>query len=289
MEIDDANAWAVAAHAAALVGRPDEADAWGRHALARATAVDSAWAEIRAREALGCAALARDDAPAAVRWLAGAREVLERERVGEPGWYRVEGDLAEALVATGAIAEAEALTSVLGAAARGGGHPWTRLVAARSAGLCAAAAGRTDAARESFEASLAADADDEMPFETGRTFLALGSALRRANRRRDARAALEAALARFTAVGSAPWAGRARSELATISGRVARPTELSVMEERVAGLAAAGRSNREIADELFLSVRTVESHLSTAYGKVGVASRTALVAELARRARVDGG
>jgi len=74
-------------------------------------------------------------------------------------------------------------------------------------------------------------------------------------------------------------------EIGAVSGRVASPLVMTAMEARVAGLAAAGRTNREIASEEFLSVRTVESHLSSAFRKLGVRSRTELAARLADRDR----
>ena len=84
----------------------------------------------------------------------------------------------------------------------------------------------------------------------------------------------------FEELGAALWAERARAEIARLGGRRARDRdELSETERRIAELAAGGRSNREIAGELFVSERTVESNLTRAYRKLGVRSRT----ELARR------
>ena len=109
----------------------------------------------------------------------------------------------------------------------------------------------------------------------------LGAALRRDNRRRDARAPLSESLALATACGAEPVAARARDELLAAGGRPRRtalrgPESLTASELRVAELAAAGRANREIAQELVVTVRTVEFHLSRAYVKLGVGSRDAL-------------
>ena len=144
--------------------------------------------------------------------------------------------------------------------------------------LIQAATGGSEAAVECFERSLATDPAGDMAFERGRTLLALGEVLRRANQRRAARETLGRARDVFARCGSPPWARLAERELASVSGRTATPTELTAMERKVAGLAARGRTNVEIARELFLSVRTVESHLSSAYGKLGVRSRTELAA-----------
>ena len=107
---------------------------------------------------------------------------------------------------------------------------------------------------------------------------------RRAKQRAEARATLESALAVFEELGAALWAERARAEIARLGGRRARDRdELTETERRIAELAADGRSNREIAGELFVSERTVEANLTRAYRKLGVRSRT----ELARRLPAD--
>ncbi|MGH2963044.1 MAG: response regulator transcription factor, partial [Solirubrobacterales bacterium] len=81
------------------------------------------------------------------------------------------------------------------------------------------------------------------------------------------------ALDRFEGLGNEWWAARATEELARISGRRPSDGQLTPAEQRVARLAAAGRTNREIADVLFMSVRTVEGHLSHIYAKLGIRSR----------------
>ena len=93
--------------------------------------------------------------------------------------------------------------------------------------------------------------------------------------KRLAREALEQALAIFEDLGARLWAEKARSELKRISGR--RPSEeLTETEERVARLAAEGRMNKEIAAALFMSVHTVEAHLTRVYRKLGIRSRGSL-------------
>jgi len=119
-----------------------------------------------------------------------------------------------------------------------------------------------------------------MPFERGRTLLVLGSVHRRATRKRAAREALTEPLQVFEHLGAVLWADKARVELGSIGGRAATAGELTPMENRVAHLAAAGRTNREIAETLFLSVRTVETHLTHVYRKLGVRSRTELALAL---------
>jgi DNA-binding CsgD family transcriptional regulator len=82
-------------------------------------------------------------------------------------------------------------------------------------------------------------------------------------------------------MGCSGWADQAGSELARVSGRRAVGTDgLTPSEQRVVDLLARGLSNREIADQLFVSVYTVETHLSHAYAKLGVSSRGQLVHRL---------
>ena len=79
-----------------------------------------------------------------------------------------------------------------------------------------------------------------------------------------------------------PWAGKARAELARIAGRRPSPNGLTETEHRVAELAAAGRSNKEIAAELFMGLSTVEAHLSRVYRKLGIRSRASLGPQLVK-------
>ena len=160
---------------------------------------------------------------------------------------------------------------------------WSRIVAARSRGLLAAAENDGVAAMNAFERALALDQKRTYPFERARTMLALGAARRRAGQRRAAREALDQALAIFTELGARPWANQARTELTRISGRKPPTEELTQAEQRVATLAAQGRTNKEIAAELFIGVGTVETHLSRVYRKLGLRSRSELTRHLAKQ------
>jgi DNA-binding CsgD family transcriptional regulator len=114
-----------------------------------------------------------------------------------------------------------------------------------------------------------------MPFEHGRTMLALGQVLRRRKERRAARAAFEEALAIFERLGVHPWVDRARNELVRVPVRRA-PSFLTPTEERIARLAASGLTNKEIAIRAFVADKTVEANLARAYDKLGVHSRAEL-------------
>ena len=125
--------------------------------------------------------------------------------------------------------------------------------------------------------------------EHARALCALGAALRRANRRVDARRPLREALSLAGELKAQPLAERARAELLAAGGRPRRTAltgadALTASERRVAELAAAGRTNKEIAAELVVTVRTVEFHLSRAYGKLDIGSRADLAETLGRGA-----
>jgi DNA-binding CsgD family transcriptional regulator len=118
-------------------------------------------------------------------------------------------------------------------------------------------------------------------FDAARTLLALGRAQRRAKQWGSARRALERAASLFEEIGSPGWSEQASSELARVGARRPRPTgELTDAERRTAELAAGGMSNKEIARELFVTVHTVEVHLSRAYAKLGIRSRGQLAGRI---------
>ena len=115
------------------------------------------------------------------------------------------------------------------------------------------------------------------PLEHGRTLLALGMTHRRARHRRAARERLRKAEAVFDDVGATIWRDRARRELSRISGRAAGGRdELTPTERQIAERVATGRSNREVAADMFVTVSTVEANLTRIYAKVGVARAVSL-------------
>jgi DNA-binding CsgD family transcriptional regulator len=117
----------------------------------------------------------------------------------------------------------------------------------------------------------------------GRTELVWGEIARRGRRRAEARPHLERACSLLEEAGATPWLRRARSELVAAGGVVAEATAsghdlLTPQELRIARLAAAGASNREVGASVFLSERTVEAHLSAVYRKLQVRGRRGLAA-----------
>ncbi|HEX4291918.1 MAG TPA: AAA family ATPase [Trebonia sp.] len=121
------------------------------------------------------------------------------------------------------------------------------------------------------------------PFERSRLQLVLGSRLRRRKQILEARDLLRAAREGFDSLGAGPWAERAREELAAagVPSHAPAPTlwsTLSAQELQVARMAAEGLSNRQIAERLYMSHRTVASHLYRIFPKLGIGSRSQLIA-----------
>jgi DNA-binding CsgD family transcriptional regulator len=224
--------------------------------------------------------LSLGDARAALDRLSPLVDRLAEKGYRHPGFAPVLPEAIEAAIAVGEHETAGALVARLERQARTLAEPWPLAVAARSRALVAAARGDFEASFEAFACALAEHERVPMPFERARTLLALGVAQRRARRRAEARASLQQALRIFQELGTPVWAGKAHAELGRIGGRT-RVEGLTPAEHRVAELVAEGRTNREVAAALFLGERTVETHLTHVYAKLGVRSRT----ELARRLR----
>jgi DNA-binding CsgD family transcriptional regulator len=132
--------------------------------------------------------------------------------------------------------------------------------------------------------------DSPAKLEQARARTELGAALRRANRRTQAREQLRQALELATICGAAPLAARAESELLATGARPRRialsgVASLTPSERRVAEMAAEGPTNREIAQALYVTQRTVEVHLTSIYRKLAISSRSQLAAALAEPAR----
>ncbi|PPH35838.1 hypothetical protein C5C53_11685 [Rathayibacter sp. AY1E3] len=136
---------------------------------------------------------------------------------------------------------------------------------------------QTGGAGALFERSLD-PASEEWPFERARVQLCHGEWLRRRMRPLEARTRFRQAAAGFAAVGAELWLARAQHELRAAGGAGEAPVaaDLSEQERRVVSLAAAGLSNKQIAQQLFVSPRTVSGHLYRIFPKLGVTSRAGL-------------
>ena len=239
------------------------------------------WNEIRARAALGFLELSLGDAAAAHGWLAPAVEITEGMGLREPGAFPFVPDEVEALVALGELESAERLTDRLDEQGRALDRPLALATAARCRGLIAAARGDLDGAEEHLQRSLDEHTRTQQPLRA----------------RADAPGGGGGAPADATEEGCTrpPRAGahdirriwarrcgreRAQRELARIGGRAPTSTGLTPTEAQIARLVAEGRTNREVAEALFVSVHTVEANLKRIYRKLDVRSRTELARKL---------
>jgi ATP/maltotriose-dependent transcriptional regulator MalT len=236
------------------------------------------------RSVLGFLELSLGNSAGAHEWLAPAVRFLQEAGMAEPGVIPCMADEIEALISFGHADEAEALLEHLETQGRALDRPWAIASAARCRALLLVAHKDLEAARQVLELALKEHERVGQPLELGRTLLVAGEVERRAKQKRGARSSLEAALHIFEGVGARLWAERARGSLERVGGAAGEAGELTPTERRVAELVAEGRSNREVAEALFLSVKTVEANLSRIFHKLGVRSRAELIRHFAKRA-----
>jgi len=189
---------------------------------------------------------------------------------------------ARALVAVGESAKARELTGEIEVHARRWGAP--AAVAAALRGV--AAAKEEDEGVELLEEAVATLGDSQWRLHRAHTLVDLGAALRRSERGAEAREPLREGLHFARQCGAIRLARLAHHELEASGGTVRRYTPIGVesltpSERRVAELAASGMTNRQIAQSLFVTVKTVEAHLSAAYDKLDISSRRQLAGALA--------
>jgi DNA-binding CsgD family transcriptional regulator len=239
--------------------------------------------------------LARGDGPRALSCFEACLAMLHPDMWGigvrEAGYLHARSGAAQALLLTGDQDRARALAQAELADAREFGGPRALGVALRAAGLAQDQAGGG-------LALLAESADvlrgSPARLERARSLTELGAALRRAGQRTAARPLLAEALDLASRCGARPLAGRAHDELIAAGGRPRRERQYGVAaltpsELRVARLAADGRTNREIARGLYVTPKTVETHLAHAYAKLGITGRAELAAALGRESAVLAG
>ncbi len=276
-----------AALAATVGGTADEARHLAEQAVRASEADGDRLFLLRALAVLGQAELLTGDprgAAAAVEALHRVKELGAAMSAADPPLLHWYSDLAEALVVLGetdaagvVIDEARTRVSV--------DAPGSVLAALeRAEGLREAGLGRAKEGAVRLHAAVDRLRQLPLPVDLVRALIALGAVERRARHRNAARTALGEALETATRIGAVPLAARARDELARLEAGdrdgEGRP-ELTPTETRVAELVGGGATNREVAAELFISVKTVEGTLSRIYRKVGVRSRTALAHAMA--------
>ena len=231
---------------------------------------------------MGLVAFWSGDAAAAAVWFDRAERQTTRLGWGESSnrWWTA--DHVELLLELGRVDDALRVLDLWEADAARLSRDRMLAHVTRCRGLVAAAQGAVDQAVSLLEGAVAQHEDVGDTFGRARALLALGIVRRRMRQKRAARDAIREALDGFEELGAATWVAKARRELGRIGGRT-REEGLTAAERRVAALVAEGRTNREVAAALFLGERTVETHLSHVYAKLGVRSRV----ELARTFRPD--
>lgn len=265
-------------------GELDDARAIAEAGLRTAEKSGSTWCRRIHLHLTGFVALSAGQMSEAATAYAAVAEASDALGLVESLAVRFEPDWIEACVATGDLDSAAAALERLAGRHQRLPRPWTALGLARGRVLLASARGSDPTAElDALEAALRAAPPSAVPLARARCLLAAGMAHRRARRKRLARQALTGALDAFLALGAAAFAVRASEEIARIGGRPPAPLGLTATEERVAQLAAEGRTNRVIADNLFLSPKTVEANLARVYRKLGIATRAELGVRMAAR------
>ncbi len=221
----------------------------------------------------------RGDQAAAVAPFERAAWCAKQNDWADPGVrYRLDTWLAEAYLAAGRPADARRISVWLRDLGRRLSRPTILGDASRIDALDAAESGDLDAAAESARAAVTAHGSAPLRLELARSLLVLGRIERRRKARRQSRAALQRAFELAAEMGHRPLQAEIQRELPRVAAaRSAR--ELTVTEQRVAELIASGATNRDAAAALFVSVRTIETHVASIYRKLGVRTR----AELANR------
>jgi DNA-binding CsgD family transcriptional regulator len=272
---EDPNASIPLALIAAYQGEEREARALAERGIALADAADNAFVAGWHRGVLGLLESWSGNRARAVELFSTAMAVRRSAGFREPGSPLYLVDYIETLIELGRIDDALALLEPWEAHAIQLERDWVLAQTTRCRGQIAAARGTLDEAERLLTEAVAKHQAAGALFGRGRALLALGITRRRARQKQAAQEAIEAALEAFSSLGARRWIEKARGELGRIGGRT-REQGLTSAERRVAALVVAGQTNREVAAALFLSERTVESHLTHVYAKLGVRSRTEL-------------
>jgi DNA-binding CsgD family transcriptional regulator/tetratricopeptide (TPR) repeat protein len=280
-DADVALPWSAAILSDVNVEQGKLADAEAAHALVAPDVElpDFTWAVLI--ESRGRLRLAQGDLDRAVADLREAGARWESIGMANLGIARWRADAAVALAKLGEGEEARALASAQLESARGSGARQALGMALRTAGV----ATEGDAGIELLRESVVTLDGSGARLEHAHAAVALGSALRRAGQRSDARPPLNEGLALARAAGATPLAELAFSELQATGARPRKVLRggldaLTPSEHRVARMAADGLQNKEIAQTLFITVRTVETHLRHVYLKLDIDSREKLTGAL---------
>jgi DNA-binding CsgD family transcriptional regulator len=284
MDMVAASADVVTATVLALRGDSGAARRYAARALATVDPAENGLVAARARRAMGVAALAEGSYLQAFTQLRG---LFSEDGTPLHNYASYLGVADLAVAAVRADRQIEGCNVIEHVLSRLNGTASARLeqLIARARGILA---GPADS-ESHFNKTLADPAGDQWPFERAQLRLDYGEWLRRRRRINDAKAVLTEALGTFQRLGARSWAQRAEAELracgVAVPGAPGRPDalgELTPQQRQIVRLASDGLTDREIGDRLFLSPRTVSSHLYRSYPKLGVASRHQLRDMIAR-------
>ncbi|QIX28097.1 AAA family ATPase [Nocardioides sp. JQ2195] len=199
----------------------------------------------------------------------------------EPGFWPWPALHANALVMTDRVSEARALIDAHHAVARERGHRSEQAALEAVLGRIHCGSGDLDAGVAAFESALELLSDLPLPFERARVNFSYGQSLRRAGRRREADGVMRSARDGYATLRATTYVERCDRELNAAglhTRRTTSLTDLTPQETAVADLVASGLSNREASEQLYISVKTVQYHLTRIYAKLGIRSRTELAA-----------
>jgi DNA-binding CsgD family transcriptional regulator len=271
----------------ALTGRAEECRQHVAEAITAAEMIGGKPYVGYAQTSLGLLELTTGNYQAAIDAFSVLAELAEQTGIADTPVLWWSGDLIEAYVRCEMLDEAHEVLIRLEESVKTSEVPTAAAVAARSRALLDP---------EQFDSHIAEalqwHSHGRMPFERARTELLLGSTLRRRRMRADSRDWLRSALAAFERLGAVDWAAQARNELQATGVRLAQSgtslvgtglSQLTPQELQVTLAVARGLSNREVATQLFLSVKTVEFHLAHVYAKLGVSRRTQLAVLVAHQ------
>jgi DNA-binding CsgD family transcriptional regulator/tetratricopeptide (TPR) repeat protein len=284
MELVAAAADLIAATVLAMRADSGPARMHADRVLANGDPAESGFVAARARRALGIAALADGSHLLAFTQL---RQLFSEEGVPVHNIFSYLGvaDIATAAVRADRRMEGQEVLERALSHLKGTASPRLEQLIAHARGILAGPGG----AEAHFGPALADPAGDQWPFERAQLRLNYAEWLRRGRRINHAKPILAEALETFRRLGAQPWSQRAEAELRACGVAVAGVSserdalwELTPQQRQIVRLASDGLSNREIGDRLFLSPRTVSSHLYRSYPKLGVAGRLQLRDVIAR-------
>lgn len=261
-------------------GRIDRARTTLEPLVAEAARTEKAWWGAILLSVLGFVEFAAGNHEAADGALTRMRDLLDGIGIKDGLLDRTEPFHVESLISLGKLDRAREVLARLEERGQTIPRAWIDVTLPRARALILAAAGDPAAALSALD-ELDLTTASRLPFELACAWLVKGRLHRRLKHRRLAAQAFAEARTMFEQVGAPAWAQQASSELARVGPRRRAPGELTATELRVAELAAAGMTNREVAQVTYMSAKTVEAHLASVYRKLGIRSRAQLGARVA--------